>query len=86
MPGVCVKRLTCSGGQVEAPGHTQIRDLGCHVGSEEDIVGREISVNDGRNLAAHVEVAQAQNHVMKDGIADILWENTVTRMGARTPC
>ena len=62
-------------GQVEDSCHTQIRDLGCHVGGEEDIVGREISVNDGRSLA--VEVAQAQSHIMKDGVADLLWENAM---------
>ena len=28
-----------------------------------------------RSLA--VEVAQAQSHIMKDGVADILWENAV---------
>ena len=39
----------------------------------EDIVGREISVNDGRRLA--VEVTQA--HITKDGVADLLWENTI---------
>ena len=59
-------------GKVEDPGHTQIRDLGCHVGREEDIVGREISVNDSRNLA--MEVAQAQRHIMKDRVADLLWK------------
>ena len=49
--------------------------IGRHVRSEEDIVGREILVNDGRSLA--VEVAQAQSHIMKDGVADLLWENAV---------
>ena len=24
-----------------------------------------------------VEVAQAQSHIMKDGVADLLWENTI---------
>ena len=57
------------------PGHTQIRDFGRHVGGEKDIVGREISVNDGRSLA--VQVVQAQRHIMEDGIADLLWENAV---------
>ena len=61
--------------QAEDPGHTQIRDLGRHVGGEEDIVGREISMNNGRSLA--VEVAQAQSHIVKDGVADLLWENAV---------
>ena len=61
--------------KVEDPGHTKIRDLGCHVGSEEDIVGREISVNDERSLA--VEVAQTKSHIMKDGVADLLWENAI---------
>ena len=67
MPGVCVIQLTCKGVRLRilATG-IQIRDLGCHVWGEEDIVGREISVNDGRSLA--VEVAQAQSHVMKDGL------------------
>ena len=64
---------------------------------EEDIVGREISVKDGKSLA--VEVAQAQSHVMKDGVADLLWVNAIllfiakgevdvmTRMGAQcSPC
>ena len=60
---------------VEDPGHTQIRYLGCHVGSEEDIVGREISVNDGRGLA--VEVVQTKRHIMKDGVAYLLWENAI---------
>ena len=62
-------------GQVEDPGHTQIRHLGCHVGDEEDIIGREISMNDSRSLA--VEVAQAQSHLMKDGVAALLWESAV---------
>ena len=65
-------RLTCKGGKVEDPGHTQIRDFCCHVGSKEDIVGREISVNDGRSLA--VEVVQTKSHIMKDGVADLLWK------------
>ena len=47
-----------------------------------------------------MEVAQAQSHIVKDGVADLLWENAIllnagderlvgrnsmTRMGARTP-
>ena len=32
-------------------------------------------MNDGRSLA--VEIVQAQSHVMKDGVADLLWENAV---------
>ena len=32
-------------------------------------------MNDGRSFA--VEVAQAQSHVVKDGVADLLWENAV---------
>ena len=32
-------------------------------------------MNDGRSLA--VEVAQAQSHIMKDGVADLLWENAI---------
>ena len=70
-------RLTCHEleGQVEDPGHTQIRDLGSHVWGEEDIVGREISVNNGRSLA--VEVAQAHSHIVKDGVADLLRENAI---------
>ena len=59
-------------GEVEDPGHTQIRNLGCHVGSEEDIVRREIS---GRRLA--VEVVQTQSHIVKDGVADLLEENAI---------
>ena len=62
-------------GQVNDLGQTQIRDLGCHVGGEEDIVGRKISVNDRKSLA--VEVAQAHSHIMKDGVADVLWENAI---------
>ena len=62
-------------GQIKNPGHAQIRDLGCHIGGEEDIVGREISVNDGRSLA--VEIAQAQCHIIKDGVADLLWEDAI---------
>ena len=49
------------------PGHTKIRDLGCHVGGKENIVGREISVNNGRILA--VEVVQAHSYVMEDRVA-----------------
>ena len=49
--------------------------LAAHVGGEEDTVGRKISVNDGKSLA--VEVAQAQNHIMKDGVADLLWKNAI---------
>ena len=62
-------------GQVEDPGHTKIRDLGCHVGGKENVVGGEVSVNDGRSLT--VEVAQTQSHIMKDGLADLLWENAI---------
>ena len=32
-------------------------------------------MNDGRGLA--VEVAQTQSHIMKNGIADLIWENAV---------
>ena len=32
-------------------------------------------MNDGRSLA--VEVAQIQSHIMKDGVADLLWENAI---------
>ena len=67
--------------QIENSGHTQIRDLGCHVGGKEDIVGREISVNDERSLA--VKVAQAQSHIMKDGIADLLWKTDAILVNAR---
>ena len=43
--------------------------------SEEDIVGWEISMNNRRVLA--VEVAQAYSNIMKDGAADLIWENAV---------
>ena len=49
--------------------------ISCHVGSEEDNVGREIPVNYGRSLA--VEVAQTTSHIMKDGVVDLLWENVI---------
>ena len=32
-------------------------------------------MNDRRSLV--VEVTQAQSHIMKGGVADLLWENTV---------
>ena len=31
-------------------------------------------MNDGRKLA--MEVAQAQSHIMKDGVANLFWEYT----------
>ena len=36
-------------------------------------------MNDGRSLA--VEVAQAQSHIMKDGVADLLWETVLLNAG-----
>ena len=33
-------------------------------------------MNDGRSLA--VEVAQTKSHIMKNGVADLLWENTIS--------
>ena len=33
-------------------------------------------MNDGRSYV--VEVVQAQSHIMKDGVADLLWENAVS--------
>ena len=48
-------RLTCRGVRLRILATPRsISNLGCHVGSEEDIVGREISVNDGRSLAVAV--------------------------------
>ena len=38
-------------------------------------------MNNGRNLA--VEVAQAQSHIMKDGIADLLWKTDAILLNAR---
>jgi hypothetical protein len=32
-------------------------------------------VNDGRGLA--VEIAQAQSNIMKDGVANFIWENAI---------
>ena len=32
-------------------------------------------MNDGRSLA--VEVTQTKRHIMKDGVADLLWENAI---------
>ena len=32
-------------------------------------------MNDGRSLA--VEVVQTKSHIMKDGVADLLWENAI---------
>ena len=61
--------------QIKDPGHTQIRNFSCHAGGEEHIVGREISVNDGRTLA--MEVVQTKSHFVKDGIANLLWENAI---------
>jgi hypothetical protein len=61
--------------QIEDPGHTQVGNFSGHVGGEEDIVGREISMNDGRGLA--VEKIQAKSHFVKDGIANLLWKNSI---------
>ena len=44
VPGVTVIQVTCVEGSGRGPWPPQIRDLGCHVGGEEDIVGREITV------------------------------------------
>ena len=56
-------------------------------------------MNDGKSLA--VEIVRTQCHIMKDGVADLLWENSLLldaggevggeklhdyRMGAHTPC
>ena len=32
-------------------------------------------MNDGRSLA--VKVAQTKRHIIKDGVADLLWENAI---------
>ena len=32
-------------------------------------------MNNGRDLA--MEVTQAKSHIVKDGVADLLWENTI---------
>ena len=70
-------RLACGGVRlIEDPGHTRIKDLGCRVGGENTIE-RVILVNDWRRLAIEVEIAQAQSHIMKDGVANLLQENAV---------
>ena len=68
-------RLICRGVRLRILATPRSEILAVMLGGEEDIVGREISVNDGRSLA--VEVAQAQSHIMKNAVADLLWENTV---------
>ena len=60
----------CGWRDIEDFGDSEVGDLGLEGGGEENIVGRQVSVYDGRRLL--VEVAQAQGHV---------GENVVVRWG-----
>ena len=60
---------------VENPGHTQIRNFSCQIRTEQHIIGGEISMNDGRLLV--VKVAEAQSHIVKNGVANLLWKDSI---------
>ena len=49
------------GADVQHFGHAEIRDLGLQGRGEEDVIGGQIAVDDGRRLLVHV--AQTESHV-----------------------
>ena len=72
----CLRHLCgTAGAHVQDLGHAEVRDLGGHAGRQEDVVGGQVAVDDGRREL--VEVAQPEGHLQQDGAANLGWEGTV---------
>ena len=64
-----------AGAHVQDLGHAEVRDLGGHAGRQEDVVGGQVAVDDGRREL--MEVAQSEGHLQQDAAANLGWEGTV---------
>ena len=73
-----------AGAHVQDLGHAEVRDLGGHAGRQEDIVGGQVTVDDGRREL--VEVAQPEGHLQQDAAANLGWEGTVRVQTAAEGC
>ena len=58
-----------SGAKVDDLCHPKVRDLGRHVRGQEDVVGREVAVDDDGVVG--MEIVEPQGDVVNDGIADL---------------
>ena len=79
-------RHLCStvGTHVQDLGHAEVGDLGGHAGRQEDVIGGQVAVDDGRREL--VKVAQPEGHLQQDGAANLGWEGTVRVQTAAKGC
>ena len=56
-------------------GHAEVRNFGSHAGRQEDVVGGQVTVDDGRREL--VEITQPEGHLQQDAAANLGREGTV---------